>query len=340
MRKILTPQKRVFLCSVIKEKVKGLCSLSQGNKYIMEKFFKNILKVGPALIITAAILWALDGVVRRSLFSLPPIIIVFYVHLIGAAILIPFIWKKLIAVRLTKKEFLLLSVIALLSGVLGTLWFTTALLRVNFIPFSVVFLLQKLQPIFAISSAIIFLKEPVKRTYIKWAVAAAIAAYFVTFPGGAVNLETGNGTITAALFALGAAFAWGTATTFSKMALTKYDSNVVTGLRFIFTTILAIPFIIFLGAGSQIFTPDISQFSRFVFIAVSTGMVALLIYYKGLKQTPVRISTILELTFPVLAIVIDAILYKTFLQPTQLLAAGILMFSIWRLSSLQLKHEV
>lgn len=309
-------------------------------KILMEKFFKHILKVGPALIITAAILWALDGVVRRSLYSLPPIIIVFYEHLIGAAILIPFVWKKLIAVRLSKQEIFLLAVIATLSGVLGTLWFTTALLQVNFIPFSVVFLLQKLQPIFAITSAIIFLKEPLKKNYITWALLAAAAAYFVTFPGGVVNFETGAGTVTAALFALGAAFAWGTSTTFSKMALTKYDSNVVAALRFIFTTVIAVPFIIFMGALPQIFAPDMSQFLRFGFIALSTGMVALLIYYKGLKQTPVRVATILELTFPVLAIIIDAVLYKTFLAPTQLLAAVVLIFSIWRLSSLQLKHEV
>lgn len=306
----------------------------------MDKFFKHILKVGPALIILAAVLWALDGVVRRSLYSLPPIIIVFYEHLIGAAILIPFVWKKLIAVRLSKQEIFLLAVIATLSGVLGTLWFTTALLQVNFIPFSVVFLLQKLQPIFAITSAIIFLHEPLKKNYITWALLAAAAAYFVTFPGGVVNFETGTGTAIAALFALGAAFAWGTSTTFSKMALTKYDSNVVTALRFIFTTIIAIPFIVFLGALPQVFAPDFSQFLRFGFIALSTGMVALLIYYKGLKQTPVRVATILELTFPVLAIIIDAVLYKTFLAPGQLLAAIVLIFSIWRLSSLQIQHKV
>ncbi len=155
-----------------------------------------------------------------------------------------------------------------------------------------------------------------------------------------VNFETGAGTAVAALFALGAAFAWGTSTTFSKMALTKYDSNVVAGLRFIFTTVIAIPFIVAMGALPQIFAPDFSQVLRFGFIALSTGMVALLIYYKGLKETPVRVATILELTFPVLAIIIDAVLYKTFLAPTQLLAAVVLIFSIWRLSSLQLKHEV
>lgn len=306
----------------------------------MEKIFKNIWKVGPALIITAAILWALDGVIRRSLFTLPPIIIVFYEHLIGAVILIPVIFRDLIKTKFSQKDILLLILISLLSGVLGTLWFTTALLKVNFIPFSVVFLLQKLQPIFAISTAIIFLKEPVKKRYLTWAVLAIAAAYFVTFKDGVVNLETGEGTVIAAMFALGAAAAWGSSTTFSKIALANKPSQVITGLRFILTTILAVPFIYYLNAQSSILAPDFSQFLRFGFIALSTGMVALLIYYRGLKETPVRVATILELVFPVLAIVIDAVLYKTFLAPIQLLAAVVLLFSIWKLSSLQLKHEV
>jgi len=306
----------------------------------MEKYFKHLLRVGPALIILAAILWALDGVIRRSLYSLPPIIIVFYEHLIGAVILVPFIFKDLIKTRFSKKEIWLLILIALLSGVLGTLWFTTALLKVNFIPFSVVFLLQKLQPVFAITTAVIFLKEPVKKTYLGWALLAVLAAYFVTFKDGLVNLATGSETIVAALFALGAAIAWGSSTTFSKIALTNRPSDVITGIRFILTTVLAIPFIFYLNAQGSLFAPEFSQYLRFGFIALSTGMVALLIYYRGLKETPVRVSTILELVFPVLAIVIDAFVYKTFLAPTQLLAAGVLLFSIWKLSSLQLKHEV
>lgn len=306
----------------------------------MNNFFKHILKIGPILIITAAVLWALDGVIRRSLYSLPPIIIVFYEHLIGTLILLPFVFKGLLKIRLTRREIFLLVLISLLSGVLGTLWFTTALIKINFISFSVVFLLQKLQPIFAITSASIFLKEKFNKNYLVWAGLAIVAAYFVTFKNGYIDFATGTGTIIAALYALGAAFAWGTSTTFSKMALIKYPSQQVAALRFIITTILAFGFVFILGAQSSLLNIDLSQFSRFVFIALSTGMVALLIYYRGLKETPVRVSTILELVFPVLAIIIDAVLYHQVLAPTQFLAAAILLFSIWKLSSLQLKHEV
>jgi len=313
---------------------------SEGSLTYVSHIMKQILKIGPLLIITAAILWALDGVIRRSLYSLPPITIVFYEHLIGALILTPFIFKQLFKVKITGRLILLILFVSLFSSLLGTLWFTTALLKVNFISFSVVFLLQKLQPIFAITTAVIFLKEKVKKRYLIWAGLAFVAAYFVTFKNGYVSFATGSGTIEAALYALGAAFAWGSSTTFSRMALLKLPDTYVTGLRFIFTTILAFFAVFLMGAGASLTMPDTSQYLRFIFIALSTGMVALLIYYKGLKETPVRVSTILELVFPVLAIIIDAVLYKTFLGPTQIVAAVILLFSIYKLSALQLKHEV
>ena len=157
-------------------------------------------KIGPYLIIIAAILWALDGILRRSLFDLPPIIIVFYEHLIGLIILSPFLLFKIKKLRFSKKEWGALILISILSGVLGTLWFTTALIKVNFISFSVVFLLQKLQPIFATIFAVIFLKEKITGAYVKWALLALAAAYFVTFKNGLVNFDTGQGTIIAALF--------------------------------------------------------------------------------------------------------------------------------------------
>src|SRR3989304_8067366 len=130
---------------------------------------KNQSYIGPVLIITAALLWAVDGVIRRNLYSLPPITIIFFEHLIGLIILSPFVLKYVFKTKLSSREWWLVVLIAILSGLFGTLWFTTALGKVHFISISVVFLLQKLQPIFAISTASIFLKEKLDKRYIKWA---------------------------------------------------------------------------------------------------------------------------------------------------------------------------
>lgn len=293
------------------------------------------IPIGPMFIIIAALLWAMDGVIRRNLYSLPPLTIIFFEHIVGLIILLPFVYKNLIKEKIGRRELFLLLVIALLSGLLGTLWFTTALLKINFISFSVVFLLQKLQPIFAISSARVFLKEKISKQYIPWAVLALVSAYFITFKNGVINLDTGEGTIIAAIYALGASFAWGTSTTFSKMLLNKVSTKVATFYRFFFTIIMAFMLILFTKQASVLSLPTIPQLGLFVIIALSTGMVALYLYYKGLARTPVHISTILELTFPFIAILIDMFLYDSYLSMSQWVATIMLVFSIYRIVKLQ-----
>lgn len=290
---------------------------------------------GPIFILVAATLWAFDGLIRQHLYSLPPITIIFFEHLIGLIILAPFIFRSIFRTKLEKKDWWLIVLISVLSGLFGTLWFTTALGKVHFITISVVFLLQKLQPIFAITTARIFLKEKLDRRYIKWAVFALVAAYFVTFKDGQVNFATGEGTIIAALYALGAAFAWGSSTTFSKMLLGKIEAKLSTFYRFLITTIIVLPVLFLTGKGSSLSAPTFSQFGWLALIAISTGMVALLIYYKGLAKTPVHISTILELTFPFIAIFLDMVINHTVLSISQWIAALVLVFSIYQIARLR-----
>ena len=296
---------------------------------------KKYWNYGPILVITAAILWALDGIIRRSLYVLPPITIVFFEHLVGFLVIAPFFLPKLKGQKWTKKEMVAMGAIALFSSLLGTLWFTTALLKTNYISFSVVYLLQKLQPIFAISAASVLLHEKIDRRYLKWAVLALVAAYFVTFKNGHVDFGTGSGTFEAAAYAFGAAVLWGSSTALSRMVLLTKPSVVVTGLRFALTVPMALLGVIILGSWSSVPSLNGSELLRFIFIALSTGMVALYIYYRGLKRTETKITTLLELVFPVLAVFIDAVGYHTLLAPTQYLAALVLLFAIYRLSLLQ-----
>lgn len=295
---------------------------------------KKILSHGPLLIVLAAVLWGMDGILRRSLYSLAPVIIVFYEHLIGLVLIMPALVTNFKKEVFSRREWGAILWVSLLSGLLGTLWFTTALLKVQFIPFSVVFLLQKLQPVFATLAGVVLLKEKISERSLGWALLAMMAAYFVTFPGGVVNLATGAGTVIAALFAVGAAFAWGTSTAVSRFALKQHSETVVTGLRFFFTTIMALVAVYALGQAESLIAPSLPQISRLIMIALSTGMVALWLYYRGLKQTQVKVATILELVFPMTAVVIDIFLYKTTLDVTQYIAAGVLLFAIWRMSKL------
>lgn len=290
------------------------------------------MKFGPLLIFIAAVLWGLDGVLRRSLYGLPPITIVFFEHLIGAIIIAPFLYRAWKSETLTKREWWAVGVVSLFSGVLGTLFFTTALLKVNFISFSVVFLIQKLQPIFAVAFGALVLKERITAKYIVWAVIALLAGYFVTFPGGVVNWGEGGQYVLAALFALLAAICWGSSTAFSRYTLINHSNTLITGLRFWATVPLALLFVLALGAGSSLSTVSGVQFLTLAAIAISTGMLALWIYYRGLKFTPVRVSAIVELAFPLTAVFIDYFLYNVTLAGSQYLAAAVLLFAMYKVS--------
>lgn len=288
--------------------------------------------IGPLLIFIAAVLWGIDGLLRRELFSLPPATIVFYEHLIGLVILLPFLllnWKK---EKLTKKEWGAIGLVSLLSGVLGTLFFTTALLAISFIPFSVVFLIQKLQPLFTISTAALVLKERITKKYLLWAGLALIAGYFVTFPNGVVNFGEGGAYVSAALYALLAAIAWGASTAFSRFTLLSHSHTFVTGLRFLITVPIAFLFVLGMNTAPSLSAVTGGQLITLLVIALSTGMFALWVYYRGLKRTPASVSTIVELAFPLTAVLIDYFVYGTVLAPSQYVAGAVLLYAMYRVS--------
>jgi drug/metabolite transporter (DMT)-like permease len=288
---------------------------------------------GPLLILIAAILWGLDGVLRRFLYTLPAPTIVFYEHLIGAIIIAPFLyraWKR--SGGFTKKEWGALGVVALFSGALGTIWFTAALQAIQFIPFSVVYLVQKLQPIFALLVGWVVLGEKPDGRYWPWAVLALVAGYFVTFPGGVVNWGEGGGYVAAAGLAFLAAVAWGSSTAFSRYVLLRHNNTIATGMRFVLTVPIAFLLVVSLGHAQTLSAITPMQLLTLVAIALSTGMLALWIYYRGLATTPVRVSAIVELAFPVTAVLIDYFLYGTVLALSQYLAALVLFVAMYRVT--------
>ena len=61
-----------------------------------------------------------------------------------------------------------------------------------------------------------------------------------------------------------------------------------------------------------------------LFIAIF-GLLAILIYYNGLKYVKATVATFCELAFPITSVVTEAIIYKRFLSPIQLVAAIVLV---------------
>ncbi len=294
---------------------------------------KKLKEFGPLFVIIAALLWSLDGLLRRGLYSLPPAVVVFYEHLLGAVILLFLITKWLPDVRkMTRKEWLAIGLVALFSGALGTIFYTAALGKVNYIQFSVVVLLQQLQPIWAISAAAILLKEKVSKSFIIWAAVALVAAYFITFKDLTINLSTGGGTVIAGLLALSAGLLWGSSTAISKYVLNKVSFLTATALRFFIAPIFALMFIASSNQIPSLFTLTHDQWISLLLITFSTGMVALAIYYYGLKKTPARVTTICELVWPASAIFIDYFYFHKVLSTTQIFGVLLLLLAIYKVT--------
>ena len=293
--------------------------------------------VGPVFIIVAAFLWALDGVVLRpSLYSLPVPIVVFTEHALAFMLMLPFfLYERRELKKIGPAEWGSFFWVALFGGVLGTMFITKALFYVSFINLSIVVLIQKLQPVFALLLAGIILKEKLPKRFWPWAIVAMVATYIVTFNGLTPNLNTGEKTAAAALYALGAAFAWGSSTVFGKRALQQVSFRVGTYLRFGLTTVLMTIIVASsTGFGAlSLITP--SQLATFGIIVFSSGGVAMFLYYYGLKRVTASVSTICELMFPLSAIMLEFFLRGKVLSVTQWIATAVLLVAVYQVSLIQ-----
>lgn len=288
------------------------------------------MRYGSVAVIVAALLWSVDGLLRRHLYDLPPSVVVFYEHIFGFLILLPVIIVSFKAFKkLTRKQWLAIIGVSFLSGAVGTILYTAALGQIQYIPFSVVVLLQQLNPIFAIAASAILLKEPLTRRFFGLSALALVAAYVVTFPDFTVNFSTGTGTLMAALFAVGAAAAWGVSTAFSKYALVGTSSVHITALRFGITPIFALMFVAFSGNTGALSDITFEQFKYIVAITFSTGLVALLVYYFGLKRVLASRAAILELAWPASAVIVGWIWLEQGLTWSQGIAALVLTGTIF-----------
>ncbi len=291
------------------------------------------VKWGAPALVVAALLFSVDGLLRQHLYALPAPVIVFYEHLFGFIVLVPFILASLKAFRqLTRKQWLAITGVAFLSGAVGTILYTAALAKINFIDFSVVVLLQQLNPVFAICASALLLREPLTKRFFALAALALAAAYVVTFPHLGVNLSTGSGTLRAGLLAVGAAAAWGTSTAFSKYALKGTSTLHITAARFGITPIFAMIFVLLAGNTASLSAITFDEFKYIALITISTGMLALLIYYFGLKRVLASRAALLELTWPLSAVVIGYLFQHKGLTATQAVGALVLTGAIYLIS--------
>jgi drug/metabolite transporter (DMT)-like permease len=289
---------------------------------------------GAMAICFAAILWGLDGIVLTPrLNRLDITLVVFVFHALPFLIMNMFLFREYKIIRqFTPGDVLQFALLALLGGAIGTLAIVKALFLVEFKALTVVVLLQKLQPVFAITLAAILLREKLKPNFLLWAVVAVLAGYFLTFGFHLPDFRTGNNTMLAAAFSLLAAFSFGSSTVLSKKVLQKYPFVTATFYRYGFTTIIMLIIAAFAGTLHGIGSVNQKEWLIFLIIAFTTGSGAIFLYYFGLMRIRAMLATICELCFPVSAILFDYYFNGKVLNPIQWVSASIMILAILKLS--------
>lgn len=292
------------------------------------------IAIGAIAIMLAALLWSLDGVfIRPKFYTLPAGLVVFLEHFLGFIVLAPFIilnWRKIKLLR--KKDWGAIFWVCVFGGLLGTLMITKAFFAAvhGEVTFATVVILQKLQPFFALVMARFILGEKLSKRFYIWAMIAILAAYFLAFGKNSFNFSEINLLHHAALFAVIAAFAFGSSTVFGKRIVNHLDFKSTTAIRFGITSILAFGLIFFTGDLFKMSEISGIQWKFLILIVFTSGAVAMFLYYFGLKRITASTATICELFWPFSAVILDYFINKNILDSVQIVAGAILLVSFYK----------
>jgi DME family drug/metabolite transporter len=272
----------------------------------------------------AAALWGSDALFRRGLaLELPAATVVFVEHAILVLLTLPLLVRGVRATRsFSIRDWVALTIIGVGASATATILFTQAFAYES--P-TTPLLLQKLQPVIAIAGARLLLGERLLPRYALYFFAALTGAYLISFPDPwAVSVDA----LVPALLAIGAAVLWGLGTVLGRHLSVKIDFTSLTALRFAVGLPAAAVILLVQGATSTLSILDGSSLLALVLLALVPGLVALLLYYRGLRQTPAAAATLAELAFPLSAITVNYLAFGTTLAATQWLGMVILLATI------------
>jgi drug/metabolite transporter (DMT)-like permease len=296
--------------------------------------------IGVFFVIGATCLWALDTLIRYPLIAdgMAAEKLVFTEHLLLVLFFIPgLIHKRKLIWQARVSHLFYLAILGGLGSAVATLAFTRAFGLIN--P-SLVILLQKIQPLVAISLAALVLKEPIKKEFLLWAGLCLLGGMMISYNDiapGLTDLDfsslSKDSSVIGYALALVAALSWGAATVFGKL-LTKegYSGLEIMGGRFFFGLLFLAPI-----ATSQGFSlpNEEKTWGQIIFLVSMSGMLGMYLYYQGLKRIPARLCTLAEMFFPFCAIAVNWVFLGATLQPLQIAGGLILLLSS---TVIQLKH--
>lgn len=285
---------------------------------------------GALLIILACLFWSMDSLIRYPLVSkgILPVHIVFFEHFFLVLIFSKTLFSQVKRVGdLQLKSLFSFMIVGGLGSAIATVSFTKSFYYLN--P-SLVILLQKLQPLFAIFLARFVLGEPIQKRFIFLSFVCLLGGLLVSYPDLRllIDLWLANdiqmmkapiGYILVAVSIIG----WGASTVYGKkLSLQGFQTSSIMAGRFLVGFLALLPFVSF---DQNLLFGDVKDYLRIFVMVMISGALAMGLYYQGLKKTSARNTAILEMFFPLFAIIVNWLFLGKELTVIQLIGGVILL---------------
>jgi drug/metabolite transporter (DMT)-like permease len=286
---------------------------------------------GVLFVVVACALWALDTLIRYPLVEkgIDPTVIVTLEHAFLTIWFVPRLIRGVPQIgELKMADVASFLMIGGLGSAFATVCFTQAFNHLN--P-SLVILLQKFQPVVAITLAWLVLKEPLPKPFLFWAAVSLVGALLISSPDlekvwlllqqSPARLASDSALKGYGLVGM-SVLCWGAATVFGKrLSMVGFEPSAIMGGRF-FTGLVVLCFLA--PWGSSFIFADPTDYARLLAMGVMM-LVAMGAYYQGLKRLSAKVCSIVEMFFPLMAVMVNWFVLGIQLTEVQLFGGGLLV---------------
>lgn len=290
---------------------------------------------GFLFVVAGAALWGTDALFRRGLaLEIDAPKLVFLEHAVLVLLTIPFLWRGRHQIRaLRRGDWLCATLIGVGASALATILFTNAF---RYGDPTTPLLLQKLQPLVAVVGARLILGERLLPRFALFLSISLIGAFLIAFPN---PITVSVSALVPALLALGAAALWGMGTVLGRFLSPKLSFQTLTALRFAIGLPASGAIMLAVQQGPLTIQLSTREAIAVMALALVPGLLALMLYYRGLRGTPASAATIAELAFPLTAAGLNYAVFATPLSETQWAGAALLTATISIMSWLSRTRE-
>ena len=276
---------------------------------------------GVLLVAAAAAMWGTDPIIRKPLStSTSATTIVFGEHVVLVLLTLPLLLPALRAVvRAGWRAVLCAVVIGAGASAIATILFTEALFHGDFVTPVVI---QKVQPLVAVAAAALILGERARPRFVWFLLPALIGFWLVNQPHPFEPTAKG---LVPIIEATAAAAMWALGTVLGRYLSRDLEFQHIVTLRFFFGLVASAIALPVMSSKAWAGGHDTLWIA---YLAVVTGLVALSLYYVGLRKTPAMLASLAELTYPAIAVIAGIYAYNSHLRWSQWVGVAVIIATV------------